>query len=1030
MPALQHAVGHEVKADGALTWHDAGHAFCVAEWMKAVLFATGLQALSTQELTLLLLAAYGHDVGNAPTVARAQAYFDYLISANSDLLSDDEVTELQWWLDRRADGVEPPLAGEEARVRHLVADYVHDRHIQIGEQWLRDHIAPVLAAHGFDDLAEGMVRLCAVHRAGLSEMLAPGLDPDFLRRGEVVVHYRFLACVLRTADVLALDPERVPRVLTDQRHGSLAAALRWRAEPHLTLTIEAGGRVVAGGRPRSSVAHRATDDTLDEIEAQLRQIADIDALRPFAKAPRRSRRLRHRWQLEPVVDRDVRPEGDSFVYVDGAFRPNTKKLLDLLAGQQLYGSPLVALREVLQNAFDAVRERIAWQRLGVPGGPADETVVKSLRSAMAVSVDLAEKEGRTWLTVRDSGAGMSRDIITNYFLVAGASRPPELHALARRARDAGFHIERSGRFGIGVLSYFMLADRVELVTRRCHEAPSSEVDGWRFTTDGVGSFGELARVEDCPAGTTVSLRIRETMEAEVVKFRKAVKHFVRRTPCQTTFSESGVTTLTLKEGWALSEEDLTQLFLKWFLPDEEPATWQQGGRERLHRENRESLRAAKDDFLSRLRWRTEAGAVGDGTAVYRLSVPCFELEGGNSLAYMAIQRHGDEILPGRLGGGCILQPHFYYQESHDGLSIENPEPDPDGDSPWPHDAGPFLLEIDWATGVAPGTVRRTSIIYNDPVWSARREVFDRVGETVRRQLKEAATSPYARVGRQVAGKTFHIRGVENLAPMPGERWWGVLRDETPGIEWANLSGLASDANHPRPLQLWGRPVHRLAEIRHKAGGLTVGYRWWRSSEYPAELCVDPEGRAFAQVFDVPHQTHTPDAELGRARFPTGAEGLILARLTQRGIFNREHPLVQAEEAEVRKKWETHLDEKTPLDQQVKALLAHPDEIPSWFCALLNTDDVFSLRRLSSIDEGEYWDVLLERDAELPRLLLDIVADAHGERRVMVFDQQRLYMGRCYLISFGESSYEKREVETVMDIDGVWRLDPGDQLQPR
>jgi len=59
----------------------------------------------------------------------------------------------------------------------------------------------------------------------------------------------------------------------------------------------------------------------------------------------------------------VRPYKDAYVYIEGSFRPNTEKLLELLAGTALYEEPLAAVRELLQNAFDAVRERIAYERL-------------------------------------------------------------------------------------------------------------------------------------------------------------------------------------------------------------------------------------------------------------------------------------------------------------------------------------------------------------------------------------------------------------------------------------------------------------------------------------------------------------------------------------------------------------------------------------------------------------------------------------------------------------------------------------------
>lgn len=1028
MPQLEREVGQEADPEHAPTWHDPDHALSVAEWISKLLLPKGLRALSSQELALLLLGSYGHDIGNAPEVSGAAAHYRYLSSGDRALLSRQEQNDLQAWLDRRERGLEPPLedagAESEKRARLLVADYLRDRHVDLGDRWLRANIAPSLRESGFDVLAEGLVRLCANHRGGLTDSLAPDLDPSFLERGEVIVHHRFLVCVLRVADALSLDPERIPDVLTRSRDGSVRSALEWRSSPRLTLSLEDNGRTVATGRPRSAEEQNAIEQTIETIESQLRLAADIDAVSPFAKASRRNRRLPHRWRMDPVVDRDLRPDEDRFVYVNGAFRPNTKKLLELLGGQDLYGSPLMALRELLQNSYDAVRERIAWQRLMLVD-PADESAAEQLKSLLAVSLELTEREGRQWLIARDSGAGMSRDIITNYFLVSGSSRPPELHALGRRSREAGFHLERSGRFGIGVLSYFMLADRVELLTRRCHEAPSGEMNGWSFSTEGVGSFGELRRTEGCGEGTEVALRIRDGMQEEVMKFREAVRLFVRRAPCETSFVEDAETTLTLPQGWARSEQDLTDTFVDSFLPEATEPKRTEGKRERAWREGWETLQDSVGDFRERIRWSTETGSVGDGAAFYRVSVPYFELEEGRSLAYLRLQRDPDDgtLRLGRLGQGEVLLPRFETQESHDGLSLRDPEPDPEEDHhSWER---PFQLDIDWVSGISPETVRRTSIHRDADVEAARKEIDEKVAEAVAAVLSGDPGSPFARLSRKVAH--WHItRPDEFLERSPRDARWALFSDRDQAtLEWRALSAPAVDGYADFPLQLRGRQVHRLATIAHRAGSLVSPNHWWDPSEHPVELCLGAAGRAFAQVFDVSSQGQTEENALGCARFPRGARGLIAVRLNLRQIFNRDHPLFLNQDDSIREEWQKRLQERVPLDEQIKLLLEHPEQLPSWFCTLLRPRELLhSFRDSGPPRVNDYWAALLERDSEVPRLLFDLAAPEEGDpRRVLVFDQARL--DECKLITFSEEGYEEQEVDKASD---VWQIDPDDQLQ--
>ena len=67
------------------------------------------------------------------------------------------------------------------------------------------------------------------------------------------------------------------------------------------------------------------------------------------------------WDISAYLRRDIHPKDNAYVYIQGGFRPNTAKLIELLAGNNLYGDSICAFRELLQNAFDAVKERIAYE---------------------------------------------------------------------------------------------------------------------------------------------------------------------------------------------------------------------------------------------------------------------------------------------------------------------------------------------------------------------------------------------------------------------------------------------------------------------------------------------------------------------------------------------------------------------------------------------------------------------------------------------------------------------------------------------
>ena len=100
-------------------------------------------------------------------------------------------------------------------------------------------------------------------------------------------------------------------------------------------------------------------NAIDGELALCRRIADDS---PLGAIPGEAE-IPYPWTLPAACHRDVEPREGTYEYIDGAFRPDTKKLLALLSGTSLYQTPFHAVRELIQNAFDAVAEKIAYMRL-------------------------------------------------------------------------------------------------------------------------------------------------------------------------------------------------------------------------------------------------------------------------------------------------------------------------------------------------------------------------------------------------------------------------------------------------------------------------------------------------------------------------------------------------------------------------------------------------------------------------------------------------------------------------------------------
>ena len=247
-----------------------------------------------------------------------------------------------------------------------------------------------------------------------------------------------------------------------------------------------------------------------------------------------------------------------------------------------------------------------------------------------------------FLICSDTGIGMTKAIIQDRVLVSGSGSHHDVRALDRMCKAAGFQLGRSGQFGIGILSYFMLADRVEIETRRAQEAHDSDSSTWCFETEGIGAFGELRRLGVSRQGTILRLRLLPEFSSNLVawysRLRSYLTHVLARVPCEFTLNSPipGCEPLKLEPGW--SPQDLFEFVFDPLRPtSHRHATpldlLSTGERERRLARERQ-IRDLETEVKSRLRWCVEEGALPDGTLEYQICLPYFELEGGTSLAFL------------------------------------------------------------------------------------------------------------------------------------------------------------------------------------------------------------------------------------------------------------------------------------------------------------------------------------------------------------------------------------------------------------
>lgn len=191
-----------------------------------------------------------------------------------------------------------------------------------------------------------------------------------------------------------------------------------------------------------------------------------------------------------------------------SFQAEVSRLLDIVANA-LYSNKEIFLRELVSNASDAC-DRLRYAALTQPELAADDPDFKIVLTA--------DKAART-LTIADNGIGMNREeLIENLGTIARSGTA----AFVQQLEDKDADVTQIGQFGVGFYSAFMVADRVEVASRRAGEA-----QGWLWRSDGKGAFTVIEDAAGPARGTRITLHLKKDEDdyLEASRLRQIVKTY-------------------------------------------------------------------------------------------------------------------------------------------------------------------------------------------------------------------------------------------------------------------------------------------------------------------------------------------------------------------------------------------------------------------------------------------------------------------------------------------------------------------------
>jgi molecular chaperone HtpG len=194
-----------------------------------------------------------------------------------------------------------------------------------------------------------------------------------------------------------------------------------------------------------------------------------------------------------------------------AFQAEVSRLLHLMV-HSVYTEKEIFLRELISNASDAC-DKLRYEAISRP-----ELMGEDSRLAIRLSVDKAARK----LTVADNGIGMAEaEMIENLGTIARSGTKAFLDKLAAE-KDASNSL--IGQFGVGFYSAFMVADHIEVVSRKAGESAATV-----WASDGASGFSTAPASPEQSGGLERGTRVTLTLKAEDNKFLEpaTIEHIVR-----------------------------------------------------------------------------------------------------------------------------------------------------------------------------------------------------------------------------------------------------------------------------------------------------------------------------------------------------------------------------------------------------------------------------------------------------------------------------------------------------------------------
>lgn len=491
------------------TLHNPDHAKKIIHLASNIIDETCKQNISILDIAVIIISAFIHDVGMSITsqerteLIKSSLYKDFI---QDNFSISDRISTLREKYSLNDEQKKLPIEQELFQLQEFILSEILRKRHATRERY-QEILNSIKVTSGRTDLFEYngatfediLIDICESHN--LNAVILGELNSPFESRyprnqaiGGEYINVQFCSAILRISDILDFDRERTPTVLfeslgisNNDLPGSEISLHEWQKHMAVHTIDISDGELIISGDSKHPAIEAGINDFAKTIQREIQDTVAVLKLN--------SKEIQEKYYLTiPTIVR-TRIKSIGYVFQDLKLHLNPDAIMTLLMGEQLYSTPNVALRELLQNSIDACR---VFGRISPTAYQPNISLKK-----------FTDSNNKLWIEVLDNGIGMDNYVISEYLFKVGSS----YYKSSDFRRLISDDYTPISRFGIGLISVFMIADILKIRTAN-QFSPRGDKKERLITINNKKSLAFITESNSIFQGTSIKIRIKDEYSSE------------------------------------------------------------------------------------------------------------------------------------------------------------------------------------------------------------------------------------------------------------------------------------------------------------------------------------------------------------------------------------------------------------------------------------------------------------------------------------------------------------------------------------